>query len=39
LRQGMVVSFDARVKMYRRSNNSVDYKLSYPTRLQLVTRG
>ena len=31
-----VITFDARVKVYKRKNNSKDYKLSYPTNVKLT---
>jgi hypothetical protein len=32
-----VLQFDARIAPYRRSNNSLDYRLSHPTKISLKT--
>jgi surfactin synthase thioesterase subunit len=30
------VQFEARVKTYQRKNNTIDYRLSYPTKIKLI---
>jgi hypothetical protein len=33
---GDYVQFEARVKTYQRKNNTIDYRLSYPTKVKII---